>query len=192
MTYSQVVSRVSRSARRVNKKGKKTCVTSGRKCSESLEKYGHAGLLVKMCLESSTWHSTMCALRWKSSVTKRGRLLFRLLASVPSTCVQGFGSLPVETLDGFLPTPTAQDAKNITCPPSQAVRDSIPGVIARTSPGGLLNPRFVENLMSFPVEWTQLNLSAMQSIRESRTKSSRSSSRSNSEKKRTKGRQRNR
>ncbi len=57
------------------------------------------------------------------------------------------------------PTPTAQDAKNLTCPPSQAGRDSIPGRIAKDSYlGGAyrLNVRFVESLMGYPIGWTDI------------------------------------
>jgi len=75
-----------------------------------------------------------------------------------------------------LPTPTAQDAKNSTFPPSQKDRDSIIGYIIRyatptastggpepegktgrklvTQIGGALNPAWVEWLMGWPVGWT--------------------------------------
>lgn len=78
-------------------------------------------------------------------------------------------------------TPAAQDGKNSTLPPSQAVRDTLPGDIIRqmrTTPcagdaygaaggrmerslrtdthgaGGQLNPDWVECLMGFPPGWT--------------------------------------
>ena len=53
------------------------------------------------------------------------------------------------------PTPTANDAKNATLPPSQVSRDTIPGALLREGHGGKLNPVFVEWLMGFPVGWTQ-------------------------------------
>ena len=80
------------------------------------------------------------------------------------------------------PTPTANDSKNHTLPPSQAGRDSLPGMMIRrmwatptvsgnynrkgaskssgdglaTQVGGALNPRFVEWLMGFPMDHTAL------------------------------------
>lgn len=60
-------------------------VTSGRRCSELSRKSGPLGLLEKMLLESSAWHSTRCFLTWKAKATKQGRLLFRLAPSTPRT-----------------------------------------------------------------------------------------------------------
>lgn len=56
------------------------------------------------------------------------------------------------------PTPAAQDAKNSTLPPSQKVRDSVPGALLRDGepPGGQLNPQWVEWLMGYPDGWTDL------------------------------------
>jgi hypothetical protein len=56
-------------------------------------------------------------------------------------------------------TPCAQDAKNMTCPPSQANRDSLPGnMLARglKIPGMTLNPEWLEWLMGWPIGWTGL------------------------------------
>jgi len=55
-----------------------------------------------------------------------------------------------------LPTPTAQDAKNSTLPPSQAGRDTIPGHLVDEGYSGELNPKWVEWLMGFPTGWTEL------------------------------------
>ena len=56
------------------------------------------------------------------------------------------------------PTPCAQDAKNSTLPISQRDRDSIPGYLLSDgeSPGGQLNPGWVEWLMGWPIGWTSL------------------------------------
>lgn len=56
----------------------------------------------------------------------------------------------------LLPTPTAQDAKNATLPPSQQERDSIPGRLLRDGHSGALNPQWVEWLMGYPSGWTDL------------------------------------
>lgn len=57
-------------------------------------------------------------------------------------------------------TPTAQDARNSTLPPSQIKRDSLVGDVMRGSLngqcGGSLNPYWVEWLMGFPEGWTEI------------------------------------
>ena len=47
-------------------------VTSGLKCSESLENCGPVGSLVRMLLESSIWRSTQCSLTWKKKDMRGG------------------------------------------------------------------------------------------------------------------------
>ena len=54
----------------------------------------------------------------------------------------------------LFPTPTAQDAKNSTLPPSQMERNSIPGMLMREGASGSLNPQWVEWLMGYPEDWT--------------------------------------
>ena len=68
-----------------SEKARKMTVTSGQRCLELYGKSARCGLLAKMLLESSIWHSTRCFLTWKTSVTKGKRLLFRLVASMPRT-----------------------------------------------------------------------------------------------------------
>jgi len=60
-----------------------------------------------------------------------------------------------------IPTPTAQDGKNSTLPPSQSQRDSIPGYLIQQGLSGVLNPLWVEWLMGFPVGMTELEPLAM-------------------------------
>lgn len=61
------------------------------------------------------------------------------------------------------PTPTVNDSKNSTLPPSQINHDNIPGELLRQgeSPGGNLNPTWVEWLMGWPIGWTDLQPLAM-------------------------------
>lgn len=56
------------------------------------------------------------------------------------------------------PTPTVNDSKNSTLPPIQIKHDNIPGAMLRNgeAPGGALNPTWVEWLMGWPLEWTDL------------------------------------
>jgi len=80
-----------------SEEARRMTVTSGRKCSESYRKPGPLGSLVRMCLESSTWHSNKCVLTWKPKVMKSGRLLFQLQPSTPRTRGKGSGLLPTAT-----------------------------------------------------------------------------------------------
>ena len=79
-------------------------VTSGRKWLGLLANAGPAGCLVRTLLESSVWRSTIVSLTWKSSVTKRGRLLFRLAASGRGTAGNG---------SGLWPTPRAEERMQV-------------------------------------------------------------------------------
>jgi hypothetical protein len=56
------------------------------------------------------------------------------------------------------PTPTVNDSKNSTLPPSQIHHDNIPGALLRKGekPGSQLNPMWVEWLMGWPLGWTDL------------------------------------
>lgn len=61
--------------------------------------------------------------------------------------------------DQMLPTPTTNDSKNASLPPSQADRDGLAGAMLRddsipTGEATYLNPSFVEEMMGFPVGWT--------------------------------------
>jgi hypothetical protein len=58
-----------------------------------------------------------------------------------------------------LPTPTVNDSKNSTLPPSQIDRDGLAGAMLRdpsiqTGKATYLNPSFVEEMMGYPVGWT--------------------------------------
>jgi hypothetical protein len=59
----------------------------------------------------------------------------------------------------LLPTPTVNDSKNSTLPPSQIDRNGLAGAMLRdpsipTGEATYLNPSFVEEMMGFPVGWT--------------------------------------
>jgi len=148
---------------------------SGRKCCELLGKPSLLGSLVRTLLESSRWNSTISFLTWKASATPRGRLLFRLVPSMPDTDGTEFGSWPTPTSDEannvtrtsgafqsltqsvqdkvkMWPTPTSHLAKE-TNAPSEANRNepTISSIV-----GGSLNPQFVEWLMGYPKDWTEV------------------------------------
>ena len=61
--------------------------------------------------------------------------------------------------DQMLPTPTTNDSKNTTLPPSQIERDGLAGAMLRdpsipTGGAMCLNPSFLEEMMGFPIGWT--------------------------------------
>ena len=80
-------------------------VTSGLKLSQLLKPSNPSGYCLKMLLESSTWHSTLCYLTWKVRATPMKRLLFQLAPSTPHTD---------EIESGLLPTPQTMDAIEMT------------------------------------------------------------------------------
>ena len=56
----------------------------------------------------------------------------------------------------MIPTPSLQEHKNSSMPPSQATRDNLAGYLIRQgkSTGGHLNPQWVEWLMGYPIEYS--------------------------------------
>ena len=66
---------------------------------------------------------------------------------------------PLGVAAKLLPTPTTNDSKNASLPPSQQDRDGLAGAMLRddsipTGAATYLNPSFVEEMMGFPVGWT--------------------------------------
>ena len=78
-------------------------VTSGQKCSGLCRKSGPLGLLVKMLLESSIWHSTLRLLIWKPRVTPSKHLYFQLVPSVPRIGGTDVQLSPAPNTMGYLP-----------------------------------------------------------------------------------------
>ena len=91
--FSQEDFPASRSVMPGSEEARTMTAISGRKCSESYKRQGQLGLLVRMLLESSAWHSTKCVLTWKQKVTKSSRLLFQLAVSMPRTEETEYGLL---------------------------------------------------------------------------------------------------
>ena len=72
-----------------------------------------------------------------------------------------FPNLETVVAREMLPTPTTNDSKNASLPPSQAERDGLAGAMLRddsipTGEATYLNPFFVEEMMGFPVGYTDL------------------------------------
>ena len=136
----------------------------GRRCSALLWKRDRVSSWLKTLLESSTWNSTTCFLRWRAQTTPSGRALFRLAPSMQDTNDHESGFSEPTT---WFPTPTTQDAHNNGAP-SQHQRKTKP---LNAEVNGALNPMFVEWLMGYPIGWTDCADSATRSCRKSLKKS---------------------
>lgn len=162
-----------------SKEAQAMTVGSGRKWLELLTVSDPAGYLVKMCLASSAWNSTLCYLTWNASTTPHGRLLFRLSASMPRTEEREFGLWPTPTkaiADGgqssrsgkrkgellltgiarMWPTPTARDWKDGASIGNTPHNGLLGRVVNPTPQSGSLNPEWVSALMGYPPDWTEL------------------------------------
>ena len=174
-------SRASRSASPVIEKAREMPAISGRRCLELFGRFVPAGSWAKtfseLLIGRRDWFSSRCVLTWKMRATKSNRSYFRLAVSTLPIAGTGCGLLPTAQTQGlkicvkgktvFMPmrllhTPTANDARNVSLPPSQAKRDG--GMVKtamqsdeyRAGAGFRLNPRFVAEMMGFPVDWTAL------------------------------------
>jgi len=132
---------------------KKMTVSSGRKCSALLRKPNHVGSLLKMCLESSIWHSMTCLLRWKVKATRQGRVLFQLVPLTPR----------IEEIEsGLLPTPRASDAIRIKFSRGHTLKSQFGGnvhsvnFITQRDYHTRQTPELTEAMMGFPIGWTDL------------------------------------
>ena len=171
----------SRSASPVREKAREMTAISGRRCLELFGRFVPAGSWAKtfpeLLIGRRDWFSSRCVLTWKMRATKSNRSYFRLAVSTLPIAGTGCGLLPTEQTQGlkicvkgktvFMPmrllhTPTANDARNVSLPPSQAKRDG--GMVKtamrsdeyRTGAGFRLNPRFLAEMMGFPPDWTEL------------------------------------
>ena len=143
-------------------------------------------------------NSTTCFLTWRESATPQGRLLFRLVPSMPDIDETDCGSWPTPTgrdhkdgtakscenvpTNGLLgrvihqfPTPQMGDYRSPNLNPgSRSESDQLPQSehALPAVVGGSLNPTWVEWLMGYPSEWTALKDSETPSSRRSPTKSS--------------------
>ena len=187
----------SRGVKPGSEEARRMTATSGRQCATLLRSSGPLGSLVKMCLGSSIWASSLSVPIWKSSVTPRNRLLFQLALPEPGTGETGYGFLPTlmaqdaeqakkfargnpmltEEIRGFVPTLLAADAKG------GRYKKPNGGPSLRTFAADLgdgpLNPRWCEWFMGYPAGHTELKDSATRLSHKSRSPSSIGSKRSN-------------
>lgn len=131
---------------------RKMTATSGRKWLGLSRNSGPLGLLEKMLLESSEWHSPIFYLSWRAADIGQGHFLFQLVRSEPGISAAGWRLWAAPNTMDYLPqrspealkkqaegsravkiynTPTAQDGQNSTFPKSQINRDSLVGDVMR-------------------------------------------------------------
>ena len=138
-----------------NVKAREMTVTSGRRCFELYGSCVQLGSLVKMCLESSIWHSTRCLLTWKKKDTPHKRLLFRLVPWTRRT--EGTASLSWPTPKASSPLGGTSGArktllalKNANLITEQEYR------MFASGNGGKINPELLEWLMGYEKKFTEL------------------------------------
>jgi len=175
---SPVGSRVSHTLQQDYEKEPMTIATSGQTCLRQFASLNRRGLWAKTFAASligmEGWYSSRCKLTWRLSGTKYKRLYFQLVPSTLRTEEIGFGLLPtpkarvpedspaerkrntpsMESLAamGFLPTPTASEGFKATANQNQ---DNLQKRF-QTGGNSQLNPRFVGEMMGFPVDWLEL------------------------------------
>ena len=155
LTLFPAGSPVNRSALPGSGEARKMTVTSGQRCSGLYKNSGPLGSLVRMCLESSIWHSTRCFLTWKTLVTKSNVCLFRLAVSMPRTKESGVPLWPTPSTGASLcggtgNFKTLQRMAEIGLISEEERRQLSQGN------GGKTNPELVEWLMGYEQKFTEL------------------------------------
>ena len=127
-----------------SEEARKMTVTSGRNLSGLYGNSGPLGLLVKMCLESSIWHSTRCLLTWRRKVTKSNVSLFQLAVSTPRTNGTGSALWPTVTAGVHGNKPYSQGGRPLTMVFRERFGDAA------------LTPEFCEWMMGYEEQFTKL------------------------------------
>lgn len=94
----------------------------------------------------------------RASENDQGRKADGMKEGLSSWKAQGRGATLTTAVRRIYPTPTANDAKNATLPPSQCDRDSVPGALMRDGVTGSLNADWVEWLMGYHQGWTDIDV----------------------------------
>jgi hypothetical protein len=131
--------------------------------SERTKKYSQGGMPLPMAVKMFPTPTAGCVEGGEQSsrveMTEKGGFILRKKNKPENT----FGAKLSDAmlyLEKMYSTPTTNDAKNLTFCQSQKERSSIIGDLMRanqTKPGGKLNPKFVEFLMGYPMNWTKID-----------------------------------
>ena len=138
-----------------SKRAKMMTVTSGLKCSELYGRSDQLGSLVKMCLESSIWHSTRCYLTWKTKATPLNRLLFRLAVSMPHTNENEYVLWPTPSTGAALCAGTGNFQTLLRMKEKGMITEEERKNLSQGN-GGKTNPELLEWLMGYQKAFTGL------------------------------------
>lgn len=155
LTLFQEDSPASRFLRPGSKEARQMTVTSGLKCAELLKKSDPLGCLVRMCLESSIWHSTRCYLTWKTSATPGKRLLFRLAVSMPRTREKESLLWPTPSTGAALCGGTGNFKTLQKMAEKGLITEEERKALSQGN-GGKTNPELLEWLMGYEQKFTEL------------------------------------
>lgn len=189
IAYLQEDSLVNHSPKPDEEKERKTTATSGLKCYESYENSIRGGSSLKMLVASllgaEVWYSNKCTLTWKVRDTKCKRLLFQLSPSMRHTDEIGSGLLLAPSAVQIVEHPDkirARVAKNgykngtkygsLSSQLMYKYPETKGGDGVKT--GLRLQPNFVEWMMGYPKDWTEIpdsKVLEMRSYRKSQRKS---------------------
>ena len=133
-------------------------VVFGGKCLESLAYYDQKLSVLKMCQISLKWGAVKSLEALPKSGTVQNGQLYRL--QILGHHIKGPGG----SVWAGLPTPTVAVSKNTLAGTSRWKRKSslqvslakIQGLDQTTGKNFRLNPPFVEEMMGFPIGWTEL------------------------------------
>lgn len=158
LTCFPVASPVNPTPRLGSDLAKKMTGISGLRCLEQFERLPRAGswgrTFAGLLIGMGDWSSTKCNLTWRLRATKSSRFYFQLAASERRTNATEFGLLPTPTASDWRGgcDRTGKNARFQTCTLRHWAH-------AQTSLRGKTshpNPRFVAEMMGFPVNWTEL------------------------------------
>ena len=127
----------------------------GQKCAELSENSGPLGSLVRMCLESSIWHSTRCFLTWKTKDTPHRRLLFRLAVLMPHTSEIESQLWPTPSTGAALCAGTGNFQTLLRMQEKGMITEEERKELSKGN-GGRTNPELIEWMMGYQKAFTQL------------------------------------
>ena len=155
LTLFREDSHVSRSPLPGSEEARTMTVTSGLRCLESYGNSSPLGSLVRMCLESSIWHSTRCYLTWKQKDTKAKRSLFQLAVSMPRTNENGSQFWPTPSTGAALCGGTGSFKTLQRMAERGLITEEERRQLSQGN-GGKTNPALLEWLMGYEQQFTKL------------------------------------